>query len=183
MTCPAELRPYLPDFAHHLCDLSAYADEELRGEAVLRAGLLALKHVFAPDVGRRLPEILGLFRDVARSLTGLAALEAVLRSWTSATDAIDEPTLRRALDEALPALGETIMPTLMEQWTKRAHQQGIQQGQTEGEAAILVRQLERRFGPLSPRHRARIESADAETLLVWGDRVLTAQSVDEVFGH
>ena len=79
------------------------------------------------------------------------------------------------------------MPTLMEQWTKRVHQQGIQQGiqqgQTEGEAAILVRQLERRFGPLSPRHRARIESADAETLLVWGDRVLTAQSVDEVFGH
>jgi len=29
--------------------------EELRGEAMLRAGLLALKHVFAPDVGRHRP--------------------------------------------------------------------------------------------------------------------------------
>jgi len=78
VTCPEELRPYIPDFAHHLCDLSAYADEELRGEAVLRAGLLALKHVFAPDAGRRLPEILKLLRDVAQSPTGLAALEALL---------------------------------------------------------------------------------------------------------
>jgi len=187
VTCPAAFRPYIPDFAHHLCDLSAYADDELRGEAVLRAGLLALKHVFAPDLGRRLPQILELFHHVARSPTGLAALEAVLRYLTSATDAVDEPALRRALDEAFPAIGGTIMPTLAEKWMeqgrKQGIQQGIQQGHAEGEAALLLRLLERRFGPLSSRHRARIESADAETLLVWGDRVLTAQSVDEVFGH
>ena len=155
--------------------------------------------MFAPDLGRRLPQILGLLRDVARSPTGLAALEAVLRYLTSATDAVDEPALRRALDEAFPAFGGTIMPTLADKWIEQGRKQGIQQGiqqgieqgiqrgiqqgQTEGEAALLLRLLERRFGPLSPRHRARIESADAETLLVWGDRVLTAQSVDEVFGH
>ena len=173
VACPEELRPYLPDFVHHLCDLWAYSDEELRGEAILRAGLLALKHVFDPDVGVRLPEIVGLLREVARSPTGLAALEAVLRYLTSATDAVDEPALRQALNEAFPAFGGTIMPTLMEQWTKRAHQRGleqgieqgiqrgIQQGQTEGEAALLLRLLERRFGPLSPRHRARIGRLNA----------------------
>ena len=185
VACPEELRPYLPDFVHHLCDLSTYSDSELRGEAVLRAGLLALKHVFDPDLGVRLPEIVGLFRDVARSPTGLAALEAVLRYLTSATDAFDEPALRQALDQALPTLGGTIMPTLMEQWTERARQQGvqqgIQQGQTQGEAALLVRQLERKFTRLPAKYRTRVEAADAHTLLRWGERILTAQTLKEVF--
>jgi hypothetical protein len=41
--------------------------------------------------------------------------------------------------------------------------------------------LELKFGPLSSGHRARIDAADAETLLIWGERVLTAQTVAEVF--
>jgi len=185
VACPEELRPYLPDFVHHLCDLWAYSDEELRGEAILRAGLLALKHVFDPDVGVRLPEIVGLLREVARSPTGLAALEAVLRYLTSATDAVDEPALRRALDEAFPAIGETIMPTLAEKWMeqgrKQGIQQGIQQGQAQGEAALLVRQLEHKFGALAAKYRTRVAEADAQTLLRWGERILTAKTIGEVF--
>ncbi len=185
VVCPEAFRPYLPDFAHHLCDLSAYEDADLRGEAILQAGLLALKHIFDPDLGRRLADILGLLGEVASSPTGLAALEAVLRYLTSAADAIDEPTLRRALEQALPIHGGTIMPTLMEQWTSRARQQGIERGielgQAQGEAALLLRQLERKFARLPPKYRTLLGQADAQTLLRWGERILSAQTVEEVF--
>jgi len=45
---------------------------------------------------------------------------------------------------------------------------------------VLVRLMERRFGALAPQLRRRIEQADAETLLRWSERVLTAASAEEV---
>lgn len=44
-----------------------------------------------------------------------------------------------------------------------------------------MRLAERRFGPLSATARGRIENADAETLLCWGENLLTARSLDEAF--
>ena len=53
----------------------------------------------------------------------------------------------------------------------------------EGEAAMLLRLLERKFHSLPESARQRIAAADAETLLVRGERVLYAKSQDEVWGH
>ena len=50
----------------------------------------------------------------------------------------------------------------------------------QGEARILLRLRSTRFGELPPTTRERIETADAETLLHWSERVLTARSLDEV---
>jgi hypothetical protein len=44
----------------------------------------------------------------------------------------------------------------------------------------LLRQLSARFGTISPEIRQKIETADADTLLHWSDRILNAQSLDEV---
>jgi hypothetical protein len=41
--------------------------------------------------------------------------------------------------------------------------------------------IERRFGPLSAADRARIQRAAAGALLIWGDRLLSARSLAEVF--
>lgn len=53
----------------------------------------------------------------------------------------------------------------------------------EGEAAILLRQMERKFRPLPESARQRLAAADAETLLMWAERVLDAKCLDEVWGH
>ena len=37
------------------------------------------------------------------------------------------------------------------------------------------------FGPLSEGNRAKVRAADADTLLRWGERILTAATVEEVF--
>jgi predicted transposase/invertase (TIGR01784 family) len=59
--------------------------------------------------------------------------------------------------------------------------EGRLEGRVEGEAALLLRLLERRFGPLPESARQRIAAADAETLLVWGERVLDARALEEIW--
>lgn len=62
-------------------------------------------------------------------------------------------------------------------------QKGLQKGRQEGEASLLLRQLERKFGRLDPKTRKRVRGADAERLLTWGERVLTAERLEDVFGN
>jgi predicted transposase/invertase (TIGR01784 family) len=67
-----------------------------------------------------------------------------------------------------------------QQGLQQGLQEGLQQGLQQGEAALLLRLLERRFGTLDEEHRSRVRAADAETLLRWGDRLLTAESPNDV---
>lgn len=59
-------------------------------------------------------------------------------------------------------------------------QQGVQKGMQQGEALALMRVMRRKFGDLPDLTRQRIESADPDTLLEWLDRIITADSIDEV---
>ena len=61
--------------------------------------------------------------------------------------------------------------------------EGRVEGRVEGEAVMLLRLLDRKFHTLPESARQRIAAADAETLLVWGERVLDANSLDEIWGH
>jgi len=45
---------------------------------------------------------------------------------------------------------------------------------------MLLRQIERRFGPPSDQVRERVSQADPNTLLEWSDRILDANSLDVV---
>jgi len=60
-------------------------------------------------------------------------------------------------------------------------EQGRQEGRKEGEAAILLRLIALKFGSPTEEVRARIEEADADTLLDWSARILTAERVDDIF--
>ncbi len=57
----------------------------------------------------------------------------------------------------------------------------VVEGRQEGEAELLLRLLERKFGLLDPKTRSRVRSADAERLLNWGERVLAAERLEDVF--
>jgi Domain of unknown function (DUF4351) len=53
----------------------------------------------------------------------------------------------------------------------------------QGEVEVLLRQLRSRFGPLPEDVIARLNAADAETLLRWSERVLSASTLDAVFAE
>ncbi|WP_236555923.1 DUF4351 domain-containing protein [Alcanivorax sp. S71-1-4] len=59
--------------------------------------------------------------------------------------------------------------------------EGRQEGRQEGEFGMLSRLLTRRFGALPEAVVARMRSADSEQLELWGERVLDASSLDDVF--
>ena len=86
-----------------------------------------------------------------------------------------------AVRDLRPMLKETVKGWTRE-WERQGLEKGLKKGVRQGEATLLARLLERKFGPLSARIRQRVDRADAETLLTWGERVLTARSLAEVFG-
>ena len=72
-----------------------------------------------------------------------------------------------------------------EEWKRQGMEnglaQGLEKGRQEGEAALVLRLLERRFGTLDENLRSRVKAADADILLQWGERILTAATLEEVF--
>lgn len=60
-------------------------------------------------------------------------------------------------------------------------EQGVERGIEEGEAAFLMRMLERRFGPLPEWARERIEKMDRAALEEAGLRLLDAAKLEDVF--
>ncbi len=53
----------------------------------------------------------------------------------------------------------------MQTFIDRYIEQGVQQGMQQGRADMLLRQIERRFGPPSDQVRERVTQADPNTLL------------------
>ena len=64
-----------------------------------------------------------------------------------------------------------------DEWAKEHVQKGIE----KGEALLLQRQLVRRFGALPNEVVNQIATAAPEQIETWGDRVLDAATLDDVF--
>ncbi len=61
-------------------------------------------------------------------------------------------------------------------------QQGIDLGKQQGEGAILLRLLQHKFkGKPLDFYCTKIQAASAETLLVWAERVLDSDNLEEIF--
>jgi hypothetical protein len=76
-----------------------------------------------------------------------------------------------------------MLATRAEQWQQEWLQAGRQEGRQEGEAALLLRQLARRFGDLPPWVRDRVLGANTATLDDWGMLILDATSLEDVVGE
>jgi len=90
--------------------------------------------------------------------------------------------LESELADELDAYGqENKMPyiTSFERvFTRRGEQLGIHKGHTE----ILHHQLKEKFGSAyTPAYRERLDAAESEQILKWSSRLLTADTIDDVF--
>ncbi|NLC57993.1 MAG: transposase [Armatimonadetes bacterium] len=75
---------------------------------------------------------------------------------------------------------EQAMPVLT-QFERRALRKGRQEGRQEGQAEALLHLLERKFGQVDAASRERVVAAETGDLRRWLERVLTAESLEEVF--
>jgi hypothetical protein len=123
--------------------------------------------------------------DVAR-----AALEAIIPLDPDQRDTYHDilmAWLPEALREELMMTAKSLYPQsdfAREHFGKgraEGRVEGRVEGQVEALAAVLRRQLTLRFGHIPAPLEQRLHAADADTLLRWAERILTAATPDEVF--
>ncbi|MFD7847985.1 hypothetical protein ACFV4K_34305 [Nocardia sp. NPDC059764] len=83
------------------------------------------------------------------------------------------------LIDRLGPRAKEIMMTTAEQFRT----EGRAEGRTEGRAEALLDQLVVKFGAVPDRIVGTVRGAEAARLRVWGARVLTADTLDEVFAE
>jgi len=67
------------------------------------------------------------------------------------------------------------------QYLKEGRRDGLKEGRQEGMRELLLRQIERRFGPLAEEKRRRVEAITSPARLKrLADKILTASSLDEM---
>ncbi|TLD45001.1 MAG: hypothetical protein FAZ92_02723 [Accumulibacter sp.] len=139
-------------------------------------------------MSQRLPEILGLLRDLAQSSMGLDYVRTLLRYLAQAAsiDRLTGDQLRQVVTETLSGGGE-LMLTIAEQWEQQAMERGIERGIEkgieQGEARLLKQLLSWRFGALPPWVESQLAGAEPERLETWAKRVLDAPDLDTVFAE
>jgi hypothetical protein len=176
-TVPGGLEAYRPDFRYLLLDEGAYADSELAASRNLAAAVFRMENSRRPEdlqtVVRRLREWLQApeQQDLRRAFSVWLGRVLIPGRFGGA----DLPPTND-LEEM-----ETMLAERVKEWQQEWKEQGLEEGRQQGEARVLINLLEAKFGPLTPVQRRRIEEADTETLLAWSGRILTVESVEEVF--
>ncbi len=140
------LGDHIPDFRFAVHDLTGYADEDIKGMVVLRVGLLVMKYIFKEELGERLPEILGLLRELSKKRSGLEYLETVVLYLLSAAESLTRKQIGQAVEKAAPEKGGEMMATLAEQWLEEGRLEGERKGKKETLLKTLETGLKRKFG-------------------------------------
>lgn len=64
---------------------------------------------------------------------------------------------------------------------EEGREEGRQEGIHTGELTLLLRQLQRKFGVIPLYYKNQIEKADTNQLLLWGERILEAKKLEDIF--
>jgi predicted transposase/invertase (TIGR01784 family) len=129
---PRALQRFLPQFSIELIDLSAYDDQELRGEAFMHASLLLLKYILREELPGELTKIIALLAAMSEQERALDCIKLLVNYVVQATDRVDAKTLQVAIRQGLENQGNKLMPTLAEQWASEGREQGLQEGLQRG---------------------------------------------------
>ncbi len=168
------------DYRYWLCDLRQYSDEEIRGGAILRVGMLLLKYIFQEEMGERLGEILSLLRELMDRRSGLEYLETVLRYLSQGTDKMTAEDLRKVVEETFPEGGE-VMHTIAREWKEQGLQEGLQQGMRHGFLRAIELGLGLKFGSEGLRlYPAILKIEDVDVLDAISEGIKMASRLEEV---
>lgn len=172
---------YRPRLRYHVIDEAAYPREKLEKLKSPVADLFRL------ETSKGWREVHASVRRLKKTLPpSEAGLRAAFGGWLG--DVIlprlglpkKIASVKRTLEEV-----ETMLAENIDRWNREIKEEGRQEGREEGRmeerALMVLRLLRLKFGPLAPQTEDRVRSADANRLLEWGDRVLTAESLQDVF--
>ncbi|WP_292977328.1 Rpn family recombination-promoting nuclease/putative transposase [Nitrosomonas sp.] len=186
---PGELEHYRPHLRYLLLDEGRYQDHELASLRNLSAALFRLENSRTPeDVQQVLQTLIVWLQSPEQSNLRRAFtiwLKKVFLPGRMPEETFDEiqdlQEVHNMLSERVKEWSKNWEQQGIEKGWKEGWQKGMQKGWQEGELSLLLRLLEWRFGPVSEVINARVKQADSPTLELWSKRILTAQTIEEVF--
>jgi predicted transposase/invertase (TIGR01784 family) len=172
-----------------LIDLTQIPDEEIRQHQWSGFMETLMKHIEAQNIMVYLEQISVLVEHLVAS----EADDYVLSMIKYAIEKSEMPNRQAFFDWVQSHLSlplEVKAMTLAEQLRAEGYQQAMTiaeqlktESYQEGKKALLTRLLTRRFGHLSSKDLLKLEHADAETILVWGERLFDAKNIEDVFSE
>ncbi len=116
-----EFSEYTPRFSYYLCDLSELDGEKLKGEALLRAAMLAMKNVFGKTLFEQLVEITR-FAKLSYEKETMEFIALIVRYFMAVQKHLTVEDVREAIRKAFPENEEEIMSSAIKEFIN----QGIQ---------------------------------------------------------
>jgi predicted transposase YdaD len=176
-----EADQFRPRFRCRLIDEGSYSLEDLAKRQNLVAVLFWLEKTADPaDVQR------GIARLVER-LGDDPAANGLRRAFAVWLNVVRLPGTGLTEAQIPEILGledfKNMMEQQVERWNRVLLDRGRQEGLREGEARLVLRLLEEKFGSVDAQSRERVQAADADQLLEWGARALRARRLGDVFGE
>ena len=164
--------PGMHGLEYTLRDIGDIPLDELADEPEPRAVLTAMR--FATRGRQGEPHLAGIFRALAgdRVLRRQVEYYMLTKSGISSAAIIAaEEAANRETEE------ERIMPSLID----TLRNEGRVEGMLKGKADVVMNLLRHRFKRLSKQDKSRVAKASAEELDLWAERLLTADSREDVF--
>ncbi len=196
--CPDKLAAYRPSMRYFLLEERAQDLDELAGMNNLAAVVFRLEKCKTPEDVRQAGAVLRewcdepahrksawrIVRWVLRFFKKRSGGEQLTEELTEIRDlgAMLEERVKEWEKELLEKGLQEGIKEGIKKGIKKGMEKGIEKGVEQGEAEVLLRLLERKFYEIPPEYRQRIDDADSSQLLAWAERILTAESIDDVFG-
>ena len=93
---------------------------------------------------------------------------------------LPEPRVGTVLSEITPRSAKTMLTTA-QQMSRRITRENGPKWRQQGEARLLLRLIEKKFGPVPKAIATRVRRARSAEIDRWAEQILTASSLDEVF--
>jgi predicted transposase YdaD len=186
---PCALDTYRPQIRYVLIDQGRYNSSELASLRNLVAALFRLEN------GRTHAEIDGVVRALIEWLRSPQqdSLRRAFSVWLgrvilgrlrgeAVTHVDDLQEMRAMLADQFQEWREEFMREASQEGLQKGLQKGLQEGLQKGEARLLLRLLAIRFGDLPLWVQERVQQADVSQLDHWGERLLDARTLADLFG-
>ncbi len=174
------LRRHLPDFEIAFEELGATSVEVLVALPAPPEAVLALVFLRAAREGGVLAALDRRTGKLIEELKAQPYRELVLVQLAVYIASVSEGPEERVLELIAFWFGPEVR-NVAKTTLETVREEGFKQGLERGSKALLERLLRAKFGAIPATIQARLDAAQGSDLERWGERILTASTLDEVF--